>query len=335
MEVSTKLKERFCKDCNIPLRLYQEPYFMDRLKLYDKFYGTMDKWDTFTSELAGYHCEQDYLEEYNHVKDQAIKYIKSSWAYKMFNEEDMNNFKVTHEGLPAKDIFKSTNDGKTFISIDMKKANFSALKYYGETIGYSMFGYPGTVHMWEDFLCKFTSNDHILNSKYIRQVILGNCNPKRQVTYEKWIMDQVLSSLENNFIMGILELVVFFSNDEIVFDVTFLKENNSMDFAGSILDAIRYFIKNTFSVPFRVELFTIHKIDGTDGYYKEIYTYSAHDGFAKEKKYEFKCLDNYMLPFVLRKFQCEEITENDKVFYHEGLLSKFIEVPEIEVNLDE
>ena len=335
MDVSTKLKERFCKDCNIPLRLYQEPYFMDRLKLYDKFYGTMDKWNIFTSELAKYHCGQDYLEEYNHVKDQAIEYIKSSWAYKMFNAEDMNNFKVTHEGLPAKDIFKSTNDGKTFISIDMKKVNFSALKYYGETIGYSMFGYTGTVHMWEDFLCKFTSNDHILNSKYIRQVILGNCNPRKQVAYEKWIMDQVLSSLENNFMMGLLELVVFFSNDEIVFDVTLLKENNSMDFAGSILDAIRYFIKNTFSVPFRVELFTIHKIDGTDGYYKEIYTYSAHDGFAKEKKYEFKCLDNYMLPFVLRKFQCEEITENDKVFYHEGLLSKFIEVPEIEVNLDE
>lgn len=334
MEVSTKLKERFCKDCNIPLRLYQEPYFMDRLKLYDKFYGTMDKWNIFTSELVKYHCGQDYLEEYNHVKDQAIEYIKSSWAYKMFNAEDMNNFKVTHERLPAKDIFKSTNDGRTFISIDMKKANFSALKYYGETIGYSMFGYPGTVHMWEDFLCKFTSNDHILNSKYIRQVILGNCNPRKQVAYEKWIMDQVLSSLENNFMMGLLELVVFFSNAEIVFDVTGFKEK-SMDVIGSFSEKIRYFLKENFSVPFRVELFTLHKINGTDGYFKEIYTYSTHDGFAKEKEYEFKCLDNYMLPFVLRKFQCEEITENDKVFYHEGLLSKFIEVPKIEVNLDE
>ena len=155
---------------------------MDRLKLYDKFYGTMDKWNIFTSELAKYHCGQDYLEEYNHVKDQEIEYIKSSWAYKMFNAEDMNNFKVTHEGLPAKDIFKSTNDGRTFISIDMKKANFSALKYYGETIGYSMFGNADT---WEDFLCKFTSNDHILNSKYISQVILGNCKPRKQNANDK------------------------------------------------------------------------------------------------------------------------------------------------------
>lgn len=36
-----------------------------------------------------------------------------------------------------------------------------------------------------------------------------------------------------------------------------------------------------------------------------------------------------MLPFVIRKFTGEEVTENDKVFYHEGLLSKFIEVPNI------
>ena len=31
----------------------------------------------------------------------------------------------------------------------------------------------------------------------------------------------------------------------------------------------------------------------------------------------------------------EEITENDKVFYHEGLLSKFMEVPNMEVKLNE
>lgn len=27
MEISNRTKERFCKDCNIPIRLFQEPYF--------------------------------------------------------------------------------------------------------------------------------------------------------------------------------------------------------------------------------------------------------------------------------------------------------------------
>ena len=41
MEVSIRAKERFCKDCNIPIRIFQEPYFTDRLTLYNKFYGTL------------------------------------------------------------------------------------------------------------------------------------------------------------------------------------------------------------------------------------------------------------------------------------------------------
>lgn len=92
MEVSTRAKERFCKDRNIPIRIFQEPYFTDRLTLYDKFYGTLKKWDIFLSELSKYNCEQDYFEEYNRVKDAAILDIKNTEAYHKFNEEDMNKY---------------------------------------------------------------------------------------------------------------------------------------------------------------------------------------------------------------------------------------------------
>ena len=54
-----------------------------------------------------------------------------------------------------------------------------------------------------------------------------------------------------------------------------------------------------------------------------------------EYNIEFKCLDNYMMPFVLRHFLGEEVTESDKVFYYEGLLAKFVDIPKIEVNLNE
>ena len=54
MKITTKLKERFCKDCNIPINIFQEPYFTDRLELYDKYYGTLEKWNTFVKELDKY-----------------------------------------------------------------------------------------------------------------------------------------------------------------------------------------------------------------------------------------------------------------------------------------
>lgn len=314
MEVSAIAKERFCKDCNIPIRLFQDPYFTDRLKLFDKFYGTLEKWNIFLEGLQKYHCEQDYFEEYNRVKDAAILSIKESEAYQKFNEEDMNKYCVIYENLPNKDIFKPSNDGKLFISIDMRKANFSSLYHYDN----SMFSGANT---WEEFIGKFTENKHIINSKYIRQVILGNCNPKRHITYEKYLMDILLTDLLEKHIS--IERVVFFSNDEIVIDVSDMNKSRQILLAFNI----EQYLKDA-SPKFKVELFTLHKIDNTDGYYKEIFKEN------REKDIEFKCLDNYMLPFVIRSFLGEEITDNDRVFYHEGLLAQFIEVPRIEVKKD-
>ena len=314
MEVSARAKERFCKDCNIPIRLFQDPYFTDRLKLFDKFYGTLEKWNIFLEGLQKYHCEQDYFEEYNRVKDAAILSIKESEAYQKFNEEDMNKYRVTYENLPNKDIFKPSNDGKLFISIDMRKANFSSLYHYDN----SMFSGTKT---WEEFISKFTENKHIINSKYIRQVILGNCNPKRHITYEKHLMNEVLDVLIKEIGYWFDE-IVFFSNDEIVIDM-----DNYADCIRN-RNITKSKLEEYFDFPLNVELFYLHKINGTDGYYKEI----VKD--INERSFEFKCLDNYMLPCVIRKFLGEEITDSDKIFYREGLLAKFIEVPKIEVNFN-
>lgn len=186
MEVSEKAKERFSKDCNIPLRLFQEPYFTDRIELYDNFFGTLKKWNIFVNELRKYHCEQDYFDEYNKVKDAAINSIKSTESYQRFNNEDMNKHCVQNKNLPNKGIFKTSNDGKAFISIDMRKANFSSLQNYDKDI------FDGA-DTWKKFISSFTDNKHIINSKYIRQVILGNCNPKRHIVYEKYLMDGILT----------------------------------------------------------------------------------------------------------------------------------------------
>lgn len=311
MVISNKLKQRFCKDCNIPISVYDEPYFSDRLELYDKFYRSKEKWNVFLKELEKYNCEQDYFEEYNRVKDVVINAIKESEGFSKFNSEDMNNFSVKYTNLPSKDIYKESNVGKLFISIDMKKANFSALWHYD----YSIFDGSKT---WEEFIGKYTTNKHIINSKYIRQVILGNCNPRRQVTYEKYIMGQVLEVLINEAGFYLNE-IAFFSNDEIII--------NMEEYVNCITNKkiISSQLKECFDIPFNVELFYLRKINGTDGYYKEIIK------TVDTREYKVKCLNSYMLPFVMRKLQNQEITENDKVFIHEGLLSKFIEVPEIKL----
>lgn len=315
MDVSAKLKERFCKDCNLPIKLYKEPYFTDRVKLYDVFYDSVQKWNVFTNELEKYYCEQDYFEEYNRIKDQAISDIKNTDAYQRFNQEDMNQYSIKYSGLPGKDIFHPSNDGKLFISIDMKKANFSALRHYDESIFHGF-------KTWEQFIGTYTNNQHIINSKYIRQVILGNCNPKRHITYEKYLMDQVLDCLIQDIGYFVSE-IAFFSNDEIVIEI-----GNYADCIGN-RNIIQKTLEKRFDFFLRTEAFILHKIGGTQGYCKEIIENPA------DRSFQFKCLDSFMLPFVIRYMIGEEITENDKVFMHEGMLAKFIDVPQIDVRFSE
>ena len=312
IEVTARLKERFCKDCNIPIRLFQEPYFSERLKLYDRFFGTLEKYKVFLDGLERYSSEQEYFEEYNAVKDAAIGYIKNSEGYIAFNSADMNGYRVKNINLPSKDIFKPSNDGKSFISVDMRKANFSSLHHYASDI------FCGA-ETWEQFIGGFTSNHHIVNSKYIRQVILGNCNPKRHITYEKYLMDQVLTSINTN-IDSDLE-IVFFSNDELIFDVSGLNSDEIIRLSENLR---RY--TDELDIPLKVKPFKLYSIKGTDGYIEVMYGSNDID---------FKCLNNYVYPFVLRELLGEDVQESDKVFYHEGLLAKFIEVPKIEVNLNE
>lgn len=317
MEISARAKDRFCKDCNVPIRLFQEPYFSDRIELFDKFYGTVEKWNRFVKALQEYKCEQDYFEEYNRVKEAAMMSIKESEAFQRFNSEDMNRFAVMHKNLPGQDIFKSTYDGKIFLSIDMCKANFSSLYSYDK----EMFDGANT---WEEFIGRFTNNEHIIGSKYIRQVILGNCNPKRHITYEKYLMDQVLTLFLHDIVDE--DRIVFFSNDEIIYDMS---KTNDLQALSHVRKCIDETLADQTNIRFRVELFSLHKISGTDGYYKKIYRDNGMYDI------EFKCLDNYIMPFVLRCFLGGEVTESDRMFYHEGLLAKFVEIPHIEVDLKE
>lgn len=312
-DISVELKKRFCKDCNLHINVFQEPYFMERIKLYDKFYNTLLKWDTFLQCLEKYECEQDYFEDYNRIKDAAITDIKNSDGYKRFNKSFFKKEDDEIADCPKTDIMKSYNDGKYFISVDMKQANFNALRYFSPSI----FNNQST---WELFIAQYTDNKHIIASKYIRQVILGNCNCDKHISFEKKLMSKIAYRIEKENISGIEMYSCL--NDEVIYQV------NEQDIKKTyyIYDVILKITKE-YSIPFRVDFFKLYKIEGCkNGYYK--YFLFGESG----KVVEFKGFDSEILPFVLRKFKCEEIQENDKVFYHNGMLAKFIETPQIVVN---
>ena len=306
MQITLNLKKRFCKDMSVPIGIYEEPYFTSRLKLYDPFFNTIDKYENFLELLNELGSEKEYFKVYNKLKDDAINYLGSKKAMKKFKqEEDMNKYVIKNKGYPKKDIYKETFDGKIFVSIDMKKANFTAIKHYDSSI-------VGGKKTYEDFIRMFTKYEYFINSKYIRQVIFGNHNPRRQTTYERYLMDKVLTELLT-FVPK--ENIAFFSNDEIIIDLSGIKVENKH--LSNVIKA-----KAKEGIDLRVEVFELRKIPDTKGYVKK---------FLNKEGVEFKCLNALVMPFVLRAYLGESIREEDKVFIHEGRLAKLIEVPNVEI----
>ena len=310
MKITNNLKERFTKDCKIPIKLYIEPYFTERINLLDKFYDTKSKWQAFVEMIEKFPNGEEYFTIFNSTKDAVIDFIKSRPAYIAFNQQDMNQFAVKNKNFPTKDIYKPTNIGRSFISIDMKKANFSSMRYYNPKIF-------DNANTWEEFLSKFTDNQHIINSKYIREVILGNCNPKRHITYEKYLMDCFLTKLIQSGLP--LNSIIFFSNDEIIIDIS------KYHLSDKVMVNINALLSIS-PVPFRKEKFYLKGIKRTDTNEIIGYIRCIDDGTV-----DFKCLNNITYPFVLRKINNECIIESDVIFEYEGILSKFIKPFNIEI----
>ena len=116
----------------------------------------------------------------------------------------MNQYGVK-TSLPSGDVYKGNHVGKKFLSFDMSQANFTSLFHYDSSI------FDNT-QSYEEFLSKFTHYESIKKSKHIRQVIFGKLNPKRQITYEKYLMSQILSVLDATSI-------VCFNNDEVILNI--------------------------------------------------------------------------------------------------------------------
>lgn len=302
---NVQLRKHFCKITGAPIKIYETPYFESRLRLFEQEALFERFVEMIEREYDGNY--ESFNADYIRVQNEMIETIKNSEGYNRFNSEDMNKYAVPSElrELPSKDIYKDCYKDRYFISLDMKKANFTSLKHYDQNI------FGPNVTNYEDFVDSFSKNYFFKISKHMRQVIFGNCNPKRQATYEKYLMSLVLQEILDD---GNLkkEDVVCLLTDEIVFDVTNLDRENVWTKLTSLLQDI---CKKQ-NVEISPSCFLLKKIEGCKGFVKNFCTLP--------KKYEIKCVDSVDYPFVLRALNNEPYTIEDCVYMHENRMVKLM-----------
>lgn len=294
---STALKRNFCKMNSIPIQIFSNPYFEERLASLDIIYDCLVSFDEYCSELEQFNEENEYLERVNSIVAAVRADIKSKSGYNRFvNDAGFIDRKIKY---PISELYSISNGGKTFISIDMRSANYNALCRYDNTI------FDQSTD-WKDYLSKFTGIGHLLDSKYLRQVILSECAPTRQRTCMYCLMERLL----NHLVARIPQMKVFsLKEDEILIEIGGFTLKELIEAMETAPDDMMDICK--------AEIFDLQNIPGNYGWIKAYQNREIYD-------IEFKGVDSTLLPQIIKHFYDLPITEYDLAFYHNGQIARYL-----------
>ena len=232
------LCKRFVSDNNLPIPiLHDKEKFDYYLDLYENLYHSRSLWESLCNEIdTKYNGDiNEFLNTYYIIRDKMITDILENEKYQEFLKVDMSKFNVTEDlkKFPKGNVYNLDNIGKCFLSIDLKKGNFQAIKYFDKSI-------VKNKDTYEEYVGHYIDSKYLQGSKYTRQVVFGKCNASRQIAIEKYLMSKFYESFNDK--VGVLKLERF-NTDELVFEVIDYHEL-SQDVKLMLLNYIANIVEN-------------------------------------------------------------------------------------------
>ena len=309
MTPQERINQRFAKDFNLPINIFQEEFFNYYIRLYD--FWPDQEWTALNEEInKEYNGNMElWLEHYAQVRDTIIRTLEASKEYQEFNNCDMSQFALSAavKNYPDRNIYNQECEGGIFLSIDLRKANFQALKYVGVI----------SEKTYEDFIDKYDKSFYFKKSKYTRQVIFGKLNPKRTITVEHYMMSQifwlpkVMKAI--NYVGG---KVIAFKSDEIVWQL-------DRQLKTRALKTIENVIKGELKFEVKAECFTIRDLRIVNPRGNKVSAWVKQD--LNTGNGVLKSASTTYYPQIYKLWKGLDISKTDLYFYHEDQMATFVE----------
>jgi hypothetical protein len=301
MRLTDKQVKDFVYTFKLPISVIREKYFDYYVELLDPYYDVKKKLEIYKNAIKN--NEDDGSLRKNNLHVQLIKDIKNKKDFLRFSEsEKINNLINGQTYIPHLEIYQRDHNGKYFISIDLNKANFQCLKYFG-------FDLFNGKESFNEFIDSYTKEEILKESKILRQVVFGTLNPKRQQAMQKNMMLSIEEIVKLSGLFSKETKIYSMSSDEIYFEAK-LEDFDKVEKMKDILN------NNGFDV--RVEHFRLHSPFVKPGYYKEF-----TDGSPKS----FNLVPKDKLCQFIKLVENKPFDERDFLFCgSDGELSKHMEV---------
>ena len=306
-----KFRQRFVKDYNLPINIFDDNLFEYYIQLYDffpypRYKETIEK---IENEYDG--CVEKWLEYCASVRDNAINGVMETDEYKKFNSMDLSQYNFAPI-CGERSCYTEETNGKRFLSIDLRKANFQALKYVGVISDAT----------YEQFVNRFGGDDYIANSKYLRQVIFGKMNPSRQIKIEKYLMSKVYEVIKD--VTEKYSFTIFSMNsDELIFAIPEEFYNNRQEDENTreLINDIYNLVGKNIGVEIKVEYIEVRRLPIVSANGTKIDAYERTNLFTSQKT--LKKASTTFYPQIYKLWNEMPIEDYDMVFYFENQLATF------------
>ena len=306
-----KFRQRFVKDYNLPINIFDDNLFEYYIQLYDffpypRYKETIEK---IENEYDG--CVEKWLEYCASVRDNAINGVMETDEYKKFNSMDLSQYNFAPI-CGERSCYTEETNGKRFLSIDLRKANFQALKYVGVISDVT----------YEQFVNRFGGDDYIANSKYLRQVIFGKMNPSRQIKIEKYLMSKVYEVIKD--VTEKYSFTIFSMNsDELIFAIPEEFYNNRQEDENTreLINDIYNLVGKNIGVEIKVEYIEVRRLPIVSANGTKIDAYERTNLFTSQKT--LKKASTTFYPQIYKLWNEMPIEDYDMIFYFENQLATF------------
>ena len=323
MTPKERLNQRFAKDFNLPISIFDEEMFEYYHELYKDIWPE-EEWTALNKEIM-----QDYngnfeawLQHYAEVRDKIITTILESPTYNNFNNCNMSVYELPKEvkalSIPDRTSYTQEYEGHRYLSIDLKKANFQALVYADVLDDKS----------YEDLISKFDNSFYFKKSKYTRQVIFGKLNPKRTTTVEKFIMANIFKylSLQSRYDTVIASnkgicKPFSFKTDEFIWEVT-------GDITEADLEKLTHVLQESFGYSVRCEYYKIEKLPIFNNNNVSIPAFVRTNLITGEQV--LKSVSSVYYAQVYKLWKGIPIVDKDLLFWYEEQVASFVHPLKIE-----
>lgn len=268
--------------------------------------NVLDKWENFLEYIESrFETKEKYRIYYREVKESFLKYTKSLPEFREFMEKDISKFAFDFpKGVSKANQYAEENVGKNLLSIDLKKANFQALRYCGVFKEFETY---------EKLMEKFTDIPFLIQSKYLRSVIFGQLNPGRHITVESWLVNSIRPEISDR-----LNLLCM-ASDELVYEVP-----KDIIILRHELDGTVEEIKNKYGLEISAEYYKLNEYILESEKSKKQYKVFSKESLTGGTT-EYKCIPNNLWLVFQKLNTGRSLIDYDLWIEHDGVLSKYLE----------